>query len=47
MKHPVSPTYGWGKRLIWLVAIWTCSITALGAMAWVMRMIMRAAGMAS
>lgn len=47
MKLPVSPTYGWGKRLLWLGAIWACSIAALGAAAVVMRLIMRAAGMTS
>lgn len=47
MKQPVSPAYGWGKRLLWLVIIWACSIGALGTAAFLMRLIMRAAGMSS
>ncbi len=47
MKQPISPTYGWGKPLLWLATIWACSIGALGAVAFFMRLIMRAAGMSS
>lgn len=45
MEKPVSPPYGWGKRLLWLVLIWACSIAALGLAAFAMRLIMQAAGM--
>ena len=46
MKKPVSPSYGWARRLLWLAVIWICSIAALGAAALAMRLIMQAAGMA-
>ncbi|WP_213360065.1 DUF2474 domain-containing protein [Brachymonas denitrificans] len=45
MKKPVPPAYGWTRRLLWLAAIWACSIAALGAAALLMRFIMQAAGM--
>ncbi len=46
MKKPASPSYGWSKRLLWLGAIWACSITALGVAALLMRLLMQAVGMA-
>ena len=46
MERPVQPPYGWAKRLLWLAVIWICSIAALGAAAFAMRLIMQAAGMA-
>ncbi|WP_291557560.1 DUF2474 domain-containing protein [Comamonas sp. SCN 65-56] len=45
MEKPVSPSYGWSRRLLWLGAIWACSIAVLGAAALVMRLLMQAAGM--
>jgi hypothetical protein len=33
------------KRLGWLVAIWTASVLALGAVSYLLRMFMHAAGM--
>lgn len=37
----------WPRRVMWLILIWLASVTALGAAAYVMRLLMRAAGMAS
>lgn len=45
MKRPISPPYGWAKRVLWLAAIWLCSVAALGAAALLMRLVMDAAGM--
>lgn len=45
MQRPVSPPYGWVRRLLWLAVIWTCSLAALGAAALLMRLVMQAAGM--
>ncbi|WP_269498531.1 DUF2474 domain-containing protein [Castellaniella sp. S9] len=45
MKKPVPPPYGWLKRLLWLGAIWLCSVAALGVVAFLMRLLMQAAGM--
>ncbi len=33
------------KRIVWMVAIWGASILALGAVAWLMRRFMSAAGL--
>ena len=35
------------QRLAWLVAIWTASVLALGVVAWLLRLFMSAAGMAT
>lgn len=35
----------WWKKLGWLVLIWSASVLALGAAAWLMRLLMRAIGM--
>lgn len=35
----------WGRRLLWLVAIWAASILALAAAAMALKLFMRAAGM--
>jgi len=37
----------WAKRLGWLALIWTLSVCALGAVAWLIRQGMLAAGMTS
>ncbi|CAN5333393.1 hypothetical protein BH09PSE5_BH09PSE5_07080 [soil metagenome] len=42
-SYAVTPS--WGKRLLWLVAIWTASVATLGIAAYAMRMLMRLAGM--
>ena len=33
------------QRLGWLVLIWACSVTALGVVAWLLRLFMSAAGL--
>lgn len=33
------------QRLGWLVLIWTCSVAALGVVAWLLRLFMSAAGL--
>ncbi|MNE04942.1 hypothetical protein D3C76_980220 [compost metagenome] len=35
------------KRLGWLVLIWTASVLALGVAAWLLRLMMSAAGLSS
>ena len=47
MKRPEQAPAGWGKRVMWLVLIWVCSIGALGIAAYAMRLVMRAAGMSN
>nr|MBO2511410.1 DUF2474 domain-containing protein [Gammaproteobacteria bacterium] len=33
------------QRLAWLLAIWTASVLALGVVAWLLRLLMTAAGL--
>jgi hypothetical protein len=35
----------WGRRVLWLVAIWSASVIALGAVAMAMRGLMSLAGL--
>ena len=35
----------WWKRLGWLIVIWSASVSALALAAWLMRVLMRSAGM--
>ena len=37
----------WGRRVLWLVAIWAASVLALGVFALLMRGLMSMAGMTS
>ncbi len=37
----------WWKRLGWLIVIWSASVTALALAAWLMRLLMRGAGMSN
>jgi hypothetical protein len=37
----------WWKRLGWLVLIWAASVAALGVVAMLIRLLMRAAGLSS
>ena len=37
----------WAKRVGWLALIWVLSVAALGAVAWLIRQAMTAAGMTS
>ncbi|WP_306565988.1 DUF2474 domain-containing protein [Aquabacterium sp.] len=47
MIKPVSPPYGWVRRVLWLVAIWLISVAALGAVAYALRLVMTAVGMST
>jgi hypothetical protein len=47
MAAPLPPSSNWITRLAWLAAIWLCSVAALGAAAMVLRLLMKAAGMAA
>lgn len=35
----------WIKRIGWLLGIWVCSVAALGAAAYLLRLVMNAVGM--
>lgn len=35
----------WIRRLGWMAVFWACSVAALGAAAWLLKLLMRAAGM--
>lgn len=37
----------WRSRLLWLAAIWACSVGALGVAAYALRLIMRSIGMST
>lgn len=46
-QPPVSKTNlsGWGKKLGWFILLWAVSVLALGAFAYVFRILMRAVGL--
>ncbi len=46
MAQTAGQTASWVRRLAWLILIWVASVAALGAAAWVIRLLMRAAGLA-
>lgn len=35
------------QRLAWMAGIWACSLVALGVVAWVLRLVLTAAGLKS
>lgn len=37
--------YPWWKRISWLVIIWSLSVTALGLVAYMLKLLMHAAGL--
>lgn len=37
----------WWKRLAWLAALWTGSVLALSLLAWLLRLLMNAAGLST
>ncbi|ARP95557.1 DUF2474 domain-containing protein [Bordetella genomosp. 13] len=37
----------WARRMLWLVLIWAASVAGLGALAYLLRLAMGAAGMSS
>ncbi len=43
--RPSPPS--WRSRLLWLAAIWACSVAALGAAAGLLRLVMRSIGMST
>ncbi|WPX43818.1 MULTISPECIES: DUF2474 domain-containing protein [unclassified Undibacterium] len=45
VPKPASNWQVWGKRLAWLVLIWTLSVSALALLAGAMRLLMHALGM--
>ncbi len=47
--HPISrPSLGgWRKKLGWFILLWTVSVLALGAVAYLFRILMRAAGLST
>jgi len=48
MRQGGEPAEGprWGRRIAWLVAIWTLSVGALALAAWALKGIMKLAGLA-
>ncbi len=44
--HP-SGKASWGERLAWLLALWVAGVASLAAVAWLLRLLMRAAGLGS
>jgi hypothetical protein len=40
-----GPRPRWGRRIGWLLLIWTLSVAGLGLLAWLLRLLMGAAGM--
>jgi len=45
LKTGPTATRRWLSRLAWLLALWTGSVAALGALALLVRTLMRAAGL--
>lgn len=41
------PRRGWTRKLAWLVAIWCISVGSLALVAWLLKLLMRAAGLTS
>lgn len=42
-----SPEFSWWKRVGWLIIIWSLSVLSLGAVAFIIKKFMTAAGMTS
>ncbi|WP_081955132.1 DUF2474 family protein [Achromobacter sp. RTa] len=47
MNGSASPLPTWRSRLLWLAIIWACSVAALGAAAYALRLVMRSIGMST
>jgi len=45
MAHTAEQKGSWWMRLAWLILIWAVSVAALGVVAWVIRLMMDAAGL--
>ena len=37
----------WWQRLAWLAGLWTASVLTLGLLAWLLRLLMNAAGLST
>ena len=46
-RNDAAPPASWPRRLGWLLLIWAASVAALGVAAWLLRVVMRAVGMAA
>ncbi|MCB5183918.1 DUF2474 domain-containing protein [Methylobacillus gramineus] len=47
ITNPAKPRALWLKRLLWLISIWTASVLAMLAAAYLMRLFMHAIGLHS
>jgi len=47
MPPAPDPHRPWWKKLAWLALIWTLSVAALGMVAYLLRLIMNAAGLST
>lgn len=47
MNRTPATLPSWCSRLLWLTIIWTCSVAALGAAAFALRLVMRSIGMST
>jgi hypothetical protein len=47
MDGPHASPPSWRSRLLWLAIIWACSVAALGAAAYALRLVMRSIGMST
>ncbi|CAB3654513.1 Protein of uncharacterised function (DUF2474) [Achromobacter denitrificans] len=47
MHASERPLPSWHSRLLWLAIIWACSVAALGAAAYALRLVMRSIGMST
>jgi hypothetical protein len=46
-NHNDGTPVSWPRRLGWLLLIWAASVVTLGVAAWMLRVVMRAVGMAA
>lgn len=46
IKESERPSRRWPVRLAWLLALWAGGVAAMGLVAWLLRLIMRSAGLA-
>ena len=47
MAGTPQPNNSWWQKLGWLILIWATSVAMLAAVAWVIRLLIRAAGLAN
>ena len=46
-QQPQPPSWRWIERLAWLGLFWVAGVAAMGLVVWLLRGLMRAAGLAS